>query len=178
MSPRTPTATVTMQDFLADPHAARYRDVVDSHPEAFARVVAILNDPYQQEQLVAAERFGHPALSGVVGVIEADEVVAPSLASPASPRFRQAVGVAVRLTMQALGWATTGSKGPVRGATHFKTSERYAMAPTSPGLLPSLRARAALDAIESIGDETEREQTAKDLVAALAESRRAENRPF
>lgn len=174
----TPTTTITIQDFLADPHAAKYRDVVDSHPEAFSRVVEILNDPYQQEQLKAAERFGHPALSGVVGAVEADEVVAQSLASPASARFRQAVGVAVRLTMQGLGWATTGSKGPVRGATHFKTSERYVLVPTSPGLLPSLRARAALDAIESIGDETEREQTATDLVAALAESRRAENRPF
>jgi len=178
MGHRTPIATITTQDFLADPHAAKYRDVVTGHPEAFARVVAILNDPYQQEQLVAAERFGHPALSGVVGRVEGDEIVAESLASPASQRFRQAVGVAVRLTMQSLGWVTTGSKGPVRGATHFKTSERYAIAPTSPGQLPNLRARAVLDEIESIGEETEREQTAKELVAALAESRRAENRPF
>ena len=59
---------------------------------------------------MAAERFGHPALSGAVGQVEA--------------------------------------------------------------------ARAALDAIETIGNEREREQTAKELVAALAESRRAENRPF
>ncbi len=41
MGHRTPTATITMADFLADPHAAKYRDVVDGHPEAFARVVAI-----------------------------------------------------------------------------------------------------------------------------------------
>ena len=45
MNHRTPVATITMQDFLADPHAAKYRDVVDRHPEAFARVGAILNDP-------------------------------------------------------------------------------------------------------------------------------------
>jgi len=176
MGERPPTPTITAQHFLADTHAAKYRDVVDSHPEAFGRVIAILNDAHQQEQLVAAERFGHPALSGIVRAVEGDEIVAQSLASPASLRFRQAVGVALRLTMEALGWATTGKKGPVRGATHFKRSERYAE-PTSPGL-PSRRARAALETIEDIGDETERDETGRELVAALAESRRAENRPF
>ena len=168
---------ISTEAFLRDQHAAKYRDVVASHSDAFARVVAVLNDPYHQGQLLAAERFGHPALSGVVRTIENDEVVARSLASPTSRRFRQAVGVAIRLTMEGLGWTTTGRKGPVRGATHFKTSERYAP-PLAPELTPSDRARAALEAIAGIGDEAERDQTAKELLAALAESRRAENRPF
>jgi len=170
---------MTAQHFLEDPHAARYRDVVENHPHAFAKVVAILNDPYHQEQLLAAERFGRPALAGVVRAIEADEIVARCLASPASLRFRQTVGVAVRLTMEALGWSTTGKKGPIRGATYFRRAERYAPpGPTSSGAAPNVRARAALEAVERIGDEAERLQTAGDLLVALAESRRVENRPF
>lgn len=172
------TAGITAQHFLEDPHAAKYRDVVENHSDAFAQVVAILNDPYYQEQLSAAERFGRPALSGVVHAIEADEIVAASLASPASLRFRQTVGVAVRLTMEAMGWSTTGKKGSIRGATYFRRAERYAPpAPTSPAA-PNVRARAALEAVELIGDEVERRQTAEELVDALAESRRVENRPF
>ena len=128
---------------------------------------------------MAAETYGRPALSGVVRDIEVDEVVAPVLASADSLRFRQAVGVAVRLTMETMGWATTGKKGPVRGSAYFRTSERYASpAPGSDGPAAATRARFALRAIEGIGDEAERQQTATELLGALAESRRAEGRPF
>lgn len=177
-NPHAPPIVITAEDFLADPHAAKYRDVAENHAEALARVLAILNDPNGQAQLVAAQRFGHPALSGVVRAVEADEIVAATLSSPAGPRFRQAVGVAVRLTMEALGWATTRKKGPVRGARVFKTSERYSGPATSPQLEPARRARAALEMVELIGDERERDETARDVMAALAASRRAENRPF
>ena len=112
--------------FRDDPHAAKYRDVVEDHADAMTRVFSILDDPSHRQQLVAAETYGRPALSGVVRDIEVDEIVDPVLASADSLRFRQAVGVAVRLTMEAMGWATTGKKGPVRGSTHFRTSERYA----------------------------------------------------
>ncbi len=173
------TAPAVAAAFRDDPHAAKYRDVVQDHPEAMARVFAILDDPAHREQLVAAETYGRPALSGVVRAIEVDEVVAPVLASGDSLRFRQAVGVAVRLTMEAMGWATTGRKGPVRGSSYFRTSERYASpAPGSSGPAAAIRARAALRAVEGIGDEAERAQTATELVAALSDSRRAEGRPF
>ena len=179
MTPHTLAVAIDAKQFLEDPHAARYRDVVEDHADAFAQVIAILNDPYQREQLLAAERFGRPALSGVVHAIEADQTVAASLASPTSLRFRQTVGVAVRLTMEAMGWSTTGKKGSIRGATYFRRAERYAPpAPTSQGAALKVRARATLDAVELIGDEAERRQTAGDLLAALAESRRADGRPF
>lgn len=179
MSPHALTVAINAQHFLEDPHAARYRDVVENHSDAFAQVVVILNDPYHQEQLLAAERFGRPALSGIVRAIEADQIIASSLASPASLRFRQTVGVAVRLTMEAMGWSTTGKKGSIRGATYFRRAERYASPPpTSHGAAPNVRARAALRAVELIGDEAERRQTAGDLHAALAASRQADNRPF
>ena len=165
--------------FRDDPHAAKYRDVVEDHPDAMTRVFAILDDPSHRQQLVAAETYGRPALSGVVRDIEVDEIVAPVLASADSLRFRQAVGVAVRLTMEAMGWATTGKKGPVRGSTYFRTSERYASpAPIIPG---QRRPRGpAPRSGRWKGSATRRNdaQTATELVAALADSRRAEGRPF
>jgi hypothetical protein len=167
---------ITLEDFLADAHATRYRDVIQNFPEAFARLLQILNDPDQQAQLMAAEAtYHHAALSGVVGVIEADERIAAALASAGGTRFRQAVGVAVRMTMEALGWSKTGQKGPVRGARTFIRAERYAP-PATP--TPGARALSALDAIAHIGDEAERASTARELMAGLADARRAEGRVF
>lgn len=108
--------------------------------------------------------------------IEADEILAGPVANV---RFRQAVGVAVRFVMESMGWSTTGRKDPVRGATQFKRAERYEPPrQVFPLTAPRDRARAALKAVELIDDEEERTQTASDLMLALAQTRRAENRPF
>lgn len=174
-----PFVRLTVEDFLVDSQGAKYSDVARTHREALARLMAMLSDPNHQAELVAAEEYGHPALSGIVRAIEADESIARSLASPAGNRFRQAVGVAVRIAMERLGWGKTGRKGPVRGATKFKRAERYEpprRADTSTS--PRDRARAALEVVELIGDEEERTQTASDIMLALAQTRRAENRPF
>lgn len=179
MSPWTiPGPTITVEGFLADRHATRYRDVLGRYPEAFARLLAILNDPDNQAQLVAAERYGRPALCGVVRAVETDEHIAATLTSPGSARFRQTAGVAVRLVMEALGWSTTGRKGPVRGARYFTRAERYVAAPVPASAGDNDRAIAALHSISSIGDEDERANTLTELLGALADTRRAENRPF
>jgi hypothetical protein len=169
--------TISDQAFLADSHAARYRDVAENHPDAFAALLTILNDPTHQAGLVAAERFGLPALSGVVQAVESDANIVQVLRSAGSARFRQAVGVAVRLTMEALGWTTTGRKGPVKGAAFFKRAERY-RAPENGPSSPESRARAALEAVAAIGDEEERVRTGSELLTGLAATRRAEHRPF
>lgn len=169
-------ADLTIQGFLADPHGAKYADVVRSHPAAFARLLELLNDPRSRADLVSAEHYGHPALAGVVSAIEADDVMA---ASVASLRFRQAVGVAVRLAMESLGWSRTRTKGPLRGAAQFRRAERYA--PPVEGSLPPTRterARAALAAVEQVGDEDERAETSRELQRGLGQTRRAEHRPF
>jgi hypothetical protein len=174
----TRAVSLTVETFLADSHARRYRDVVISFPHAFARVLAILNDPRHQQELTAAERYGRPALSGVVGAIEADPCIAEVLASPSSPRFRQTVGVAVRLTMEALGWSTARRKGPVH-ATYFKRAERYQPPPDgSRSLVLREAAKSALNAVGQIGDEDERAQTGADLLSSLAATRQAEGRSF
>lgn len=169
---------MTVETFFADPHARRYRDVVASYPDAFARVLAVLNDPLHQAELTAAERYGRPALSGVVRAIEADPCIAKVLASSASPRFRQTVGVAVRLTMEALGWSAARRKGPVR-ANYFKRAERYQ--PPSDGSRSLVRrdaAKRALTAVAQVGDEDERAETGAELLSSLAATRQAEGRPF
>ncbi|MFP5319811.1 MAG: hypothetical protein ACLGI2_16150 [Acidimicrobiia bacterium] len=169
--------TISQQAFLADSHGARYRDVAENHPDAFAALLTILSDPTHQAGLVAAEHFGLPALSGVVQAVESDAHIVKVLRSSGSGRFRQAVGVAVRLTMGALGWSTTGRKGPVRGAAFFKRAERY-RAPENAPSSPESGARGALEAVGTIGDEEERARTGSELLAALAATRRAEHRPF
>ncbi len=174
----TRAPSLTVEAFLADSHARRYRDVVTSHPDAFDRVLAILNDPFHQQELTAAERYGRPALSGVVGAIEADPCIAEVLASPSSLRFRQTVGVAVRLIMEALGWSTARRKGPVR-ARYFKGAERYQPPPDgSRPLVLGEAAKRALEAVGQIGDEHERAQTGADLLSSLGATRQAEGRPF
>ncbi len=176
MSPSAATtSSITIEGFLADAHGAKYRDVVRTHPEAFARLMDVLNHPDQQAELLTAEQYGHPALSGIVQTIESEEVLAGPVANV---RFRQAVGVAVRLVMESMGWSTTGRKGPVRGATQFKRAERYGPPLQSIAVSPGDRARAAFQAVERIGDEEERAQTASDLLLALAQTRRAEHRSF
>ncbi len=180
MSPkRLPLVSLTIEDFLLDPQGAKYSDVARTHRQALGRLMAMLNDQDHQAELLVAEQYGHPALSGIVQAIEADESIAPALASSGGNRFKQAVGVAIRIAMERLGWSKTGRKGPVRGATQFKRAERYEPPhPAIPGTSRSDRARAALEAVELIGDEDERTQTARDLMLALAQARRAENRPF
>lgn len=179
MDTQTRKITITAEDFLADPHAAKYRDIVDGYPGAFARVLQVLNDPDRQEGLAAAERFDRPALSGIVHAIEADPEIAIALESQVSLRFRQTVGVAVRLIMEELGWATTGKKGSVRGAKYFRRAERYEAPKGRLGIGGGTdRAREGLEAVASIGDDAERIETARELTAALAHTRRSENRPF
>lgn len=64
-----------------------------------------------------------PPLSGVVRELESHPAISRSLAdihTQRSKRLRQAVGVVVRMIMQARGWRKTGRKGSlgVRAAGH------------------------------------------------------------
>ena len=172
------TRDIHQDDFLDDPHASKYRDELDRRPEAFIRLFMVLNDPANEQRLIDAEMHQLPALCGVVRFIEADPAIKAVLAEGrAGHRFRQTVGVALKLKMAKLGWRTTGRKGSVKGARHFTKAEHYvADAPTHDD--PASRALAALDAISAIGDNDEREETGRELMDALAATRRSEGRPF
>ncbi len=174
----TTSRSVGEDDFFHDPHASRYRDVLSRHPRAFKILFAILNEPDNERRLIDAEMHGLPALCGVVRFVESDPTIESILAEgrPAH-RFRQTVGVAVKLKMAKLGWRTTGRKGVVKGAAHFTKAEHYeAKNPT--GESRRDRALNALDAVAAIGDDAEREATGRELMNALAATRKAEGRPF
>jgi hypothetical protein len=111
--------------FQTDPHASKYLGALDAEPAARDRFFAILNDSCNEHRLLDAEELGHAALAGIVRFLDQDPAIGPVVA--ANLRFRQAVGVGVRLKMEELGWAKTGVKGPV-DSPHFSRAERYVAA--------------------------------------------------
>ena len=168
-----PLAIVTVDDFDADPHSAKYRSTLDAHPAAARELLDLLNDEDNSQQLERAERAGKPALEGVAMAIERSPSIAAVLGGPDSFRFRQTVGVAIKLKMAKLGWSTTGRKGAVPNAEYFTKAERYEKTGAA-----DTQALAALDAVEQIGDDAERRATGKRLTEALAATRAAEGRAF
>lgn len=108
--------------FEADAHGSKYLGVLDAHPGARDRFFDLLNQACNEHRLLDAEALGHPALAGIVRFLDEDPDVGPVVATEL--RFRQAVGVGIRLKMEELGWAKTGVKGPV-ASTHFSRAERY-----------------------------------------------------
>ena len=169
---------VGVNDFKRDSHAAKYVVELDCRPEAAERLFWLLNEPANEQRLEDAEMNGMPALAGVARILEDDLVIGEVLETdPASLRFRQAVGVAIKLKMAKLGWQTTGKKGAVRGSRHFTKAERYAQEQIDEDARRD-RALAALEAVKHIGSKREQEETGRYLMEALAETRRAEGRPF
>ena len=169
---------LSLTDFAGDSHAAKYQGELAAHPEAFGVLVELLNDPANEQRLVDAELHGMPALAGVVRYVESDVDIAKILATGArSYRFRQTVGVAIKLKMERLGWTTTGRKGTVKGARHFTKAERYESR-QDVASHDAERAFKALDAVQRIGDDAERSETGRSLIDALAATRDREGRVF
>ena len=165
---------LSAEDFTLDPHAAKYRDQLQAHRDAFERLFALLNDPANEQRLIDAELYDKPALAGVVRLIEDDPDIATLVESD---RFRQTVGVAVKLKMAKLGWRKSGKKGTVKGARYFAKAERYVkQQSTESGYAAT--ALAALEAVAQIGDEQERDETGRALMEALAKTRSELGRAF
>ena len=172
------TTFVDINDFKRDSHAAKYVVELDGRPEAARRLFWLLNEPANEQRLEDAEMNGMPALAGVARLLEDDLVIGEVLDSdPVSLRFRQAVGVAIKLKMAKLGWKTTGTKGAVRGSRHFTKAERFAQEELDRDAYRD-RALAAMERVRNIGSKREQEETGRYLMEALAETRRAEGRPF
>lgn len=124
---------VTVNDILNDRHAATYAPALEHRWQARDALLTILNDPANERCLTLAEELGRPALAGVVRRIENDPAIAAVLDEDAAGhRFRQAVGVLVRLRMNELGWNTTGTKGTLPNAAKFTKAERYTASSSAP----------------------------------------------
>ena len=165
---------LSAEDFTRDPHAVKYGDQLREHRNAFERLFSLLNDPANEQRLIDAESYDKPALAGVVRFIEADPKIATVVESN---RFRQTVGVAVKLKMEKLGWEKTGKKGTVTGARHFVSAERYTKRRATESAYTTT-AMNALKAVSQIGDDREREETGREIMEALATTRRESGRVF
>ena len=110
-----PSVTITRDTFLEDSQGRRFSDVVNDPDQSFDVVLEFFNDPNRQRRMEESEiHHDRPPLSGVVRELESHPGIDRSLAdtrTPRSKRLRQAVGVVIRIIMQASGWQKTGRKG-------------------------------------------------------------------
>lgn len=119
--------TVSLTDFLKDGQGRRFADVANDPRVGWGQWIDWLNDKARQARLeMAEEHFDMPALAGVLRELEAEPFVRNYFAhrTPRQTlRVKQALGVLVRLHMEARGWHTTGIKGALgRRDSEYKES--------------------------------------------------------
>ena len=109
--------TITSKDFLNDHQGRRFIDVANDANLDWDKWVNWLNDADRQKRLeIAEEHFDMPALAGILRELEVEPFVRDyfdSRSHKETMRTKQALGVLVRLHMEARGWSTTGKKGPL-----------------------------------------------------------------
>ena len=107
--------TITSEKFLEDIQGRTFSDVINDPDQPFDTVLEFFNDDNRQRRMEESEiHHDRPPLSGVVREFESYPNIERSLAeihTHRSKRLRQAVGVVVRMIMQARGWRKTGRKG-------------------------------------------------------------------
>lgn len=110
-----PTVIITREMFLRDPQGRTFSDVVNDLEQPFDAVLDFFNDGNKQRRLEESEiHHDRPPLAGVVRELESHPAIDRSLAethTQRSLRLRQAVGVLIRMIMEANGWQKTGRKG-------------------------------------------------------------------
>jgi hypothetical protein len=129
---------VSISDFVADPHAARYSDVLRDPLDgpAFRAALRVLNRPDAIDRMVdAVERYDRAPLAGTVREIEAEpDFIAACRGRDAAElrRLKQAVGVACKLVMATEGYVPNDREdgSPDQGrlekfATWFTTARKY-----------------------------------------------------
>lgn len=136
---------VTRVDFLEDNQGKTFADVLNDLRQPFDEVLVFFNDADRQRRMEESElHHDRSPLAGVVRELESQPSVDEFLSgihSRASTRFRQAIGVLVRMVMEQRGWQKTGRKGSLgvratdakRGPKHnsgglafwFVRAERY-----------------------------------------------------
>ena len=163
-----PTVRLTRNDFLEDRQGKTFADVVNDSQQPFAEVLAFFRDADRQRRMEESElHHDRPPLAGVVRELESQPAIDRFLASVQArrnARFRQAIGVLVRMIMERRGWQKTGRKGSlgVRASAHgADAGPQYGRAGVlvhSGGALPANR-RHAIPPRASTGAGTHGRQT-------------------
>ena len=106
---------VSRTDFLNDPQGRTFADVVNDPEQPFEQVLEFFNDPNRQRRMEESElHHDRSPMAGVVRELEVQPAINEFLATAKikrNTRFRQAIGVLVRMIMQQRGWQKTGRKG-------------------------------------------------------------------
>jgi hypothetical protein len=114
---------ISKSDFLSDNQGAKFKDVNEDSRFSFQDVIDFFNDETRRIRLCDSEiHHDRPALAGVIKEFEAQPSITLFFETSdghTTQRFRQGVGVLVRLHMQQMGWHTTGRKGSL--GTRAKT---------------------------------------------------------
>lgn len=121
---------VGLEDFERNDIARRFLRAINAYPEPRDRVFELLNNHANERRLVHEYVNQRPAFQGVVHAFEEDpDILSVLETGEEGYRFRQAVGIAVRLKMSMLGWRSTGISRPLKGTLYFKNSKCYDRAP-------------------------------------------------
>jgi hypothetical protein len=111
-----PMAVAIMRDeFLADRQGRTFADVLGRSEKPFMAVLEFFSDDNRQRRMEESEiHHDRAPLAGVVRELESVPTINRFLGRihpRRSQRFRQAVGVLVRMIMERRGWEKTGKKG-------------------------------------------------------------------
>lgn len=120
----------TKDDFGEDRQGKRFQDIASMR--GFEAVFRFFDDHERRERMWDSE-FWHerPAFAGVVKEFENDLEIADfylRLTPKQAIRFRQAVGVVIKVVMRRAGMGPTGKRGSLAALSDwFKRSERYGL---------------------------------------------------
>ena len=106
---------ITREDFLEDRQGRTFGDVLKDPEQPFEEVLAFFSDESRQRRMEESELHHDRApLAGIVRELESVPTIDQFLSgihAQRTQRFRQAIGVLVRIVMQRRGWKKTGKKG-------------------------------------------------------------------
>jgi hypothetical protein len=110
-----PKVRVMRTEFLGDRQARTFSDVVNDPEQPFDIVLEFFNNADRQRRMEESElHHDRSPLAGVVRELESQPAIDQFLAGAQvrrNTRFRQAIGVLVRMIMERRGWQKTGRKG-------------------------------------------------------------------
>ena len=106
---------ISLEQFQQDQQGKRFSDVLNDDRIDFEIVISFFNNPDRLRRMEESEiHHQRPAFAGVIREFERVPEIDSFLRgydAHTTQRFRQAVGVLIRLHMEDLGWQRTGRKG-------------------------------------------------------------------
>jgi hypothetical protein len=108
-------AAITRKEFLNDRQGRTFADVLNSPEQPFDDVLEFFSDEGRQRRMEESEiHHDRTPMAGVVREFESLPAIHQFLSgihAQRTQRFRQAIGVLVRIIMERRGWKKTGKKG-------------------------------------------------------------------